>query len=74
MNKEYLRQEIERNLRGGFRFAFHYREGGTLSGALTFKFVTTSRITAESTALSTLYSDPLVQVWDLKEELKALDK
>jgi hypothetical protein len=67
-----MEQEINNWLKRGFRYAYHYRNGGTLASALISKQVTTNEASAKDKALSILYSDPTVKVWHLETELNKI--
>ena len=67
-----MEKEIQRWIDRGFRYAYHYREGGTLASALLSKQLTTNEEMASRKALSVLYSDPTVKVWHLETELNKI--
>jgi len=69
------KSDIERYLKNGYRYAYHYSPVGTLSGALCFKMVATSKKSAKQAAESIFYlKERTVKIWNLAEELSKLAK
>ena len=67
------KSDIERYLKNGYRYAYHYSPVGTLSGALCFKMVATSEKSAKQAAESIFYlKERTVKTWNLEEELSKL--
>lgn len=69
----WLKTQLERFLGYGYRFCYGYHVTSTLSGALTFKMLATSREQARELANKVLTKkEKRVRVWDMREELNKL--
>ena len=74
MNNNDLAKQLQRNIDKGYRYAYHYRSNGTLSGALTFKMVSTCEENAERKIKSTFAAEKHPKIWNLEKELLRLSR
>lgn len=79
MTESALSLQLNKFIKYGYRYAYSYKQGGTLESALTFKMITTSKQLAKEMAERihiAVGSDIIreVNVWDLKEELAQCSK
>lgn len=74
MTPAQTKEQIEKALKKGFRYAYVSKEKHTLSTALTFKQWSTSEEGAFKRADNELIADKKIKVWDLQKELVRLER
>lgn len=74
-HKIWMKKEISKFIGYGFRFCYGYKPTSTLSGALTFKMLSTSRSQARDLAARTHMrsGERKIIVWELEKELARLN-